>query len=68
MATVAAMREELESMKLDTEKSIQDAVSSANDEIRQLRATAAALREELEMLRSTKRKASSAALPKATTK
>jgi hypothetical protein len=41
MATIAAMREELESMKVDKETSFQEAVSAANDEIRQLRATIA---------------------------
>ena len=54
MATIAAMRDELESMKLDKETSVQEAVSAANDEIRQLQATAAALREELELLQIDK--------------
>ena len=54
MVTVTAMREQLELMTLDKETSIQEAVSSINDEVRQLKATAVALREELEILQIDK--------------
>lgn len=47
-ATIIALREELEQMRIDKEFGVQQAVAANSDEVAQLRATIASLREGLE--------------------
>ncbi len=46
--TISAMREQLETMRFEQEKSGQRAIAAANAEILELRATVVALRDEME--------------------
>ncbi|MCE5250905.1 hypothetical protein LLG96_11855 [bacterium] len=49
--TIVALREAMEKQKIEHESNIQSALSSANDEISQLRAAIGAMRTEMEKIR-----------------
>jgi len=61
-ATAQALRQELDRLKFEKDKTEQAAIASGEDEIRQLKATAQALRQELQLLRFEKDEAEQAAI------
>ena len=52
--TLGVLRDELESMRMDREEAVQQAVQRSVDEIQQLKSTVTSLRDELESLRIEK--------------